>query len=222
MSTKANINTLEYWNRRFGSGDWESKGGFSQTRAFAESQVDKLDLPSNFAGVLCDFGCGAGDAFPVYRQAFPNAKLIGVDFSQEAINLCQTKYSNLAEFYQGGHEVVPDSDVIITSNVLEHIENDQEIVEILLKKCTRLYIIVPYREKHLISEHLRSYDKDSFSKYPVIKTVIFPSRGWSEYGWQKYVSIYIKNIFRLLLNRPLRRRNMQIMFDLQGVYKKSL
>ena len=105
MSSGNNINTKDYWNSRFGTGDWESKGGFSQTRAFAESQVLHFGLPEDFSGTLCDFGCGAGDAFPVYRVTYPNAKLIGVDFSSKAIQLCREKYSSIAEFIKGGYKI---------------------------------------------------------------------------------------------------------------------
>lgn len=35
----SNVNTLDYWDNCFGSGDREAKGGYSQTRAFALSQI---------------------------------------------------------------------------------------------------------------------------------------------------------------------------------------
>ncbi len=214
MSSGQNINTLDYWDRRFGTGDWEAKGGFSQTRVFAESQIRRLGLPEDFSGILCDFGCGAGDAFPIYRNAFPKARLIGVDFSAEAIRLCREKYSNIAEFVQGDFSAVPICNVVITSNVLEHLDNDQEVVQKLLYQCDRLFVIVPYQEQYLCSEHIRTYSDDSFSKFSVIRKVIFPSRGWSQFGLRRYIGIYIGNVFRFLFRHQLRRRNMQIMFEI--------
>lgn len=216
MTRSSNINSLEYWDVRFGSGDWERKGGFSQTRAFAEAQVPRLGLGRNFSRTLCDFGCGAGDAFPVYREAFPTAKLVGVDFSSEAIRICQKHYFTLGQFIVGGVEAVPRCDVIIASNVLEHIEDDELVVHALALRCSRLFLIVPYRERPLTSEHLRSYDEQSFARFPVLRRTVYASRGWSEYGWSRYVSINALNVARWFLNRPMRRRNMQVMYEIQG------
>lgn len=169
-----NINTLDYWNSRFGSGDWENKGGFSQTRAFAESQVPLFGINQDFDGTLCDFGCGAGDAFPVYRDAFPNAKLIGIDFSQSAIDLCIEKYGKIAEFICGDYTKMPKSDIVIASNVFEHLSNDKEIASHIKKKCNTFYIIVPFQEKIILgNEHINSYDLDSFNFLGCRETKVF-------------------------------------------------
>ena len=118
------VNSEEYWNFRFGSGDWSAKAGFSQTEGFASSQVGRFGLGRDFRGSLCDFGCGAGDSFPIYRAAFPEAKLFGVDFSKEAIALCKSRFEALATFACGGIDAVPHCDVIVCSNVLEHLDDD--------------------------------------------------------------------------------------------------
>lgn len=216
MRPGQNINTLDYWNDRFGTGDWKKKGGFSQTRAFAESQIPRLGLTKDFSGTLCDFGCGAGDAFPVYRAAYPNANLIGVDFSFTAIVLCQEKYSGLALFINGDDTSVPHCDVLIVSNVLEHLEQDKLVVENLRRKCRRLVVVVPYQEHDLCEEHVRTYDTDSFSEFPVVRKEVFESRGWSEFGLRKFVAIHVGNLFRHLLGLPTRSRRMQILFEIPG------
>jgi hypothetical protein len=216
MQPRQNINTLDYWNRRFGTGDWEKKGGFSQTRAFAESQIPRLGLTKEFPGTLCDFGCGAGDAFPVYRAAYPNASLIGVDFSFTAIMLCQEKYSGIALFINGDDTSVPYCDILIVSNVLEHLDNDKLVVESLLKKCRRLVVVVPYQEQDLCEEHVRVYDADSFSEFSIVRKEVFESRGWSEFGLRRIVAIHMGNVFRRLLGRPARLRKMQILFEISG------
>jgi 16S rRNA G1207 methylase RsmC len=55
-----NINTKQYWEERFGSGDWEKKGGFSQSTQLCLSQIPILEISKDFDGLLLDFGCGAG------------------------------------------------------------------------------------------------------------------------------------------------------------------
>ena len=208
-----NINTIDYWDMRFGTGDWANKGGFTQTRMFAEAQLPLLHIPEDFTGSICDFGCGAGDAFPLYHQTWPQAKLLGVDFSAAAIQLCAEHYGHVAKFVCGDISAVPAVDIIICSNVLEHLDNDMDVAAQLLKKCKTLYIIVPYKENPLSSEHLRSYDENSFSEFSVSRKVIFKSRGWTEFGIKNIVGIYIKNVIKYLMKKPKRQRGQQILFE---------
>lgn len=214
---KKNINTIDYWDRRFSTGDWASKGGYSQTKMFAEAQLPFLRIPLDYTGSICDFGCGAGDAFPVYRRAWPQATLYGVDFSAAAIKLCEERYGHLANFLRGDIGAVPEVDIIICSNVLEHLDDDIVVVQQLLKKCNKLYVTVPYKEQPLCSEHIRSYDETSFSNFAVARKVIFKSRGWSEFGLRSVAGFYIDNIRRFLKNQPLRRRKLQILFEINGI-----
>jgi SAM-dependent methyltransferase len=212
-----NINTKQYWDQRFGTGDWESKGGFQQTEGFARSQIRHLELPATFDGTLCDFGCGAGDAFPIYRQQFPVAKLVGVDVSQHAIELCQQRFGHLADFVCGDCAAVPQVDVIIASNVLEHLDNDQAIAAQLLERCKTLYIVVPFRETLTQgSEHVNRYDLDSFSDLPCTRRHVFVSEGWGHHGWHATYHVDLKNVARRMLGRPvLERDQRQIMYTFE-------
>ena len=172
-----------------------------------------LDIPSDFAGGICDFGCGAGDAFPVYRKAFPKATLYGVDFSVEAIKLCIDRYGDIANFCCGAIDVVPRVDVIVCSNVLEHLDEDCTLVEQLVNRCRTLYVIVPFNERPLSNEHIRIYNEHSFAYLNPVAKTIFLSRGWSYIGLGMVWNIYLKNIARLLLGRKLRYQRKQIMFE---------
>jgi SAM-dependent methyltransferase len=215
-----NINTKLYWNSRFKSGDWEIKQGREQTRLFALTQIDYLLIPEQFSGVILDFGCGLGDALPVYRKKYPKAKLIGMDISNEAIEKCKAKFGNIAEYQQGDHTNVPSVDIIISSNVFEHLTDDKYIAESLLKLTRELVIIVPYKEfiDNSNGEHVNSYDEYSFSNLGEYTFKIFPSFGWSEYGWNLWWHIRFKNIFRKILMQKTKQRKMQIMFHF---YNKS-
>jgi len=217
-----NINNLRYWNHRFSSGDWEIKRGRQQTKKFACEQVEKLGLPHTFSGTILDFGCGLGDAFPIYKQSFPQAKFIGVDFSQEAINKCVIKYSNIADFICSGYEGVPSVDVIIASNVFEHLSNDVQIAKELAKKCKQLFIITPYKET--ISsleqqEHINSYDKTSFETLACLNKTVYKSYGLGrKKWWEIIIHVWIKNIFRLIIRRKIwvYKAPKEIMFEIKG------
>jgi SAM-dependent methyltransferase len=207
------VNTKDYWESRFSSGDWESRRGTLQTRNFAESQVRYLRLGRDFDGSLLDFGCGLGDAIPVYNRCFPKARLFGGDISQSAIERCQEKYGDMATFIRGDAGSMPNVKVIVASNVLEHLTDDIGAARQLLSRCGELYLVVPYREWPLYKEHVHTYDEHYFSLLGECEYQVFASLGWSEYGFRDlWCRIYLKNLGRLLLKRPLHRRSKQIMF----------
>lgn len=209
-----NINTKEYWDSRFKSGDWEEKQGKLQTKIFALSQIPRLKLNKDFSGTILDFGCGLGDAIPLYKEVFPNAKLIGIDISESAIKKCKETYGNMANFISGSHLDVPNVEVIISSNVFEHLSNDKEISKYLKAKCNQLYIFTPYNEKIFPgNEHVNSYLPDYYkdiSKNYIHE--IFKVKGHSESFFELFFNIYIKNFIRKLLGKEVARPRLQIMY----------
>lgn len=42
--------------------------------------------------LVVDFGCGSGDAFPIFRRIFPDARLTGIDQSEKAAALALKRY----------------------------------------------------------------------------------------------------------------------------------
>jgi SAM-dependent methyltransferase len=214
--TRPNVNTEAYWNTRFASGHWEASDGRRQTRLFATQQSHMLRLRKDFAGSILDFGCGLGDAIPVYKRKFPKATLLGLDHSKAAIELCRERYGELATFIHGGCDQVPEVDVIVTSNVLEHLDDDVATAETLLSKCSDLYVFVPYRENPLYYEHVNSYDKDYFAAFEPLDVDVYVARGYSQYGRSLWVNVYLKNLVRPLLHKRLARRHKQIMFHMRG------
>jgi SAM-dependent methyltransferase len=219
-----NINTEEYWDKRFDTGDWENNGGRHQTRQFAISQVPFFDIPKNYLGTILDFGCGLGDALPIYKKTFPNAKLVGIDISEKAINKCKETYGQLGEFICGNHNDVPQVDVIIASNVFEHLDDDKMLAKSLLTKCQLLYIIVPYNEQIPLSpEHIRVYDEKYFNEFKIEKYYVFKSKGWSEIGIRiLFYEIYFKNIFRKVFGKKMRYQRKQIIFKLVSNEKNTI
>ena len=217
LEKEKNINTVDYWDTRFGACDWASKGGHSQTRMFAEAQLPLLRIPTDFTGSICDFGSSSGDAFPLYHKAWPQAKLLGVDFSAAAIQLCAERYGHEAEFVCGDVSAVPEVDSIIFSNVLEHLDDDSGVVVRLLKQCKKLFVIVPYKEHPLSTEYIRSYDDNSFSEFAVGRRVIFKSTGWTEFGIRSIAGIYMENISLYFKKQPVRRRRLQILLEIPAI-----
>jgi SAM-dependent methyltransferase len=211
-----NVNTRNYWEQRFSSGDWEAKRGRWQTQSFAKGQIPYIHLNGDFEGTLLDFGCGLGDAMPIYKESYPKAKLIGVDISQAAVDICRERYGSFAAFAQGDFSSVPEADVIITSNVLEHLDDDRTIASGLLSRCRHLYVITPYKEDPLCAEHIRSYDELHFKGVGEYSYKVYPCAGWSQFGINDlWLQVRIKNVARFFLGRRLVRRNMQILFHFE-------
>ena len=150
---------------------------------------------------------------PVYRKAFRYASLIGMDISKVAIAECKRKYGDIAQFVHGVYTQVPEVNVIIASNVFEHLSNDIEIAKHLRTRCGDLYIVVPYKEAlGAIEEHVNSYDEDHFIELGAYSYTVFMSKGWSQSGWDLWCNIYLKNLCRRCLGRKLCDPRKQIMF----------
>jgi SAM-dependent methyltransferase len=214
----SNVNSLAFWNDRFASGLWESVGGRSQTTHFAFAQTARIPLEKAFSGRILDFGCGLADAIPVYRERWPKAELFGADFSDAAIAAARRRYGHDATFVVADHRSCPEADVIIASNVLEHLDDDIEVVGSLLAKCHDLFVTVPYDEQHRIDEHVRSYDRQSFSRFDVRSVQVFPCRGWSQYGWRaRWWQIHAKNIMRPFFKKTTLKRRRQVLFHIRPV-----
>lgn len=168
---KKNINTKDYWENRFLSGNWNNSGR-KQTREYAMSNVANINISSDFSGSILDFGCALGDAIPIYATAFPNAVISGTDISQTAIKKCISKYGSKASFFSTEKDI-DNYDIIIASHIMEHLDDDINIVKSLLNKCTSLFIFVPYKESPLYIEHVNYYDEDYYTSLNVVDKKIF-------------------------------------------------
>lgn len=209
-----NINTKTYWDNRFTSGSWD-KNGQKQTTEYAKENIKHINIPANFNGSILDFGCALGDAIPIYRAALLNAKIYGLDISQSAISICKQKYENLATFISGDYKKAPIVDVIICSHVMEHISNDKEVIEALLKKCNNLIVIVPYKESPLFPEHVNYYEKSYYDKFSVIETKTY----FVEYEMRLKLTGIIKRLLNGRLKLTRIQKKEMIMYSLKGNLK---
>lgn len=213
----SNINTKSYWDNRF-EGDWEEKSGRTQTTEFAKSQIQYFDINPDFDGTILDFGCGLGDAIPVYSEFYRKAKLLGIDISSVGIDKCKEIYGHLADFSVGTEQEMPIADIVIASNVFEHLTNDREVAKAILKKTDMLYVVVPYKEGPLMDEHVNSYDEFYFSELNVLWFKVFQAKGWTESGFRLF-KLRVRNTIRFIFGRKMKPRARQIMFCLARIHK---
>jgi SAM-dependent methyltransferase len=144
----SNPNTREHCETAFQPGGlWERSEGRRQTRLFAECFHHHVSVPLTGSFSVLDAGCAMGDALPVWRRRYPQARLFGCDIAQTAVDRCREEHGDIAEFCRAGiEEIDADYDVIYCSNTLEHFAQYLDMARLLLSRCRILYIMTPYAE----------------------------------------------------------------------------
>lgn len=99
------------------------KAKYMATRVGAAASGSGLDV--------LDFGCGVGNSIPFLREAFPRARLYGVDPSGASIRKASDLHADLATFEVGQDDRLPydDSrfDVIQAACVFHHIRPTERL-----------------------------------------------------------------------------------------------
>lgn len=208
MGSKTIINSPDFWEQKFRSGQWRAKKGHSHTQIYAKCLLDHLPewiaeeiKKQHFS--ICDWGCAEGQAVKVYSEYFPDNKMCGVDVSKSAINNASIRFPD-CEFYTENwltnSTPVKQYDIVITSHVLEHFKYPIEVIIPRLLRFTNKYllILVPFEEQHpLCKEHCLSFGYESF---PVViedaTCVYFGVVQTGLVGWKgkQVVVVYMKDI----------------------------
>ncbi len=164
-SAKYDVNSLAYWDNRFAT-DWKDFSGNEQTKYFASILVDMLpDWLVHEANEnrydICDLGCAAGDALPVYRQRFLTSSIFGEDFSEKAVSIASAAYPTFQ--FKVSNILKPEQEtkypLVICSNVVEHFTDTYQVLAKICERTTKYAVImIPYREEPgIIDEHERVF-----------------------------------------------------------------
>lgn len=180
MADTADINSPDYWNRRFAV-DWTERGGAEQTAFFARLAIEML--PDWFwrdandkALSLLDVGCALGEALPGLKARLPESALAGADVSDVAIRMAKARLPQFAfHVVAADWSDAPQADIVFCSNTLEHLEDWRNRL-VKLGELAKRYVValVPFQERDLIDEHVASFDFASFpAELPDGKHLIF-------------------------------------------------
>ncbi len=159
--TNIEINSKEYWNKRFQT-DWDERLGREQSRYFAKLAVENLpvwltNIVQSQNLTICDWGCAEGDGTDVLCHTFSDNHISGVDFSEHAILKAAQSYPKahfLVEDWVSTHSPELAYDVVFSSNTLEHFHEPHIILQQLLKTARKCVILLlPYREFERHHEH---------------------------------------------------------------------
>lgn len=156
-------------------------------RAKVPPYLDEFIKIKNPNSVL-DFGCGKGNLVKVLKESYPNKKIIGYDPANPEYDI-----------------PLPDVDMIISTDVLEHVEPEHitTVLETLHTKsplqyhlisCAPAKLILPDgRNAHLIQETPEWWKKNfTHARFSVIKE---DYKEFYKYSKQLKKDILIKNYF---------------------------
>ncbi|ODS37373.1 hypothetical protein BEH94_07810 [Candidatus Altiarchaeales archaeon WOR_SM1_SCG] len=107
----------------------------------------------NVGGHVLDIGCGNGCMDYDIVTAIPNIKIVGIDLNEKNIEFARLHYQNpnLTFIHGDALKGLPDEnfDVVLLSNVLEHIEQRIEFLKKIMRQINpeRLIIRVPLFER---------------------------------------------------------------------------
>ena len=157
------INSKEYWDKRFSINDWTLSGGELQNRYFYNLLLELI--PTNIKDEIlsknmsiCDFGCAEGDGLILFKDNFSASEITGIDISEYALVNARKKYPNI----NWVNSLDKKYQIIISSNTLEHFENPHEILINLFSHAEDYVILLlPFQEYDRIEEHFFTFDFDN-------------------------------------------------------------
>jgi len=199
------INSREYWNNRFQSGSWDELGGQDQTLFFNKLALSYLpqwiydDIESKNLSII-DVGCAEGSGTSLIKNTFSRSNVVGVDFSESAIEFATRSYPACEFKCQDLDNISDNYEVVFSSNVLEHFVDPFNKLEKLKSICDKyLILLLPFQEDKLHEEHFIRFDYGSFNLslnnfylcyYKVINTNIIEGTMWPG---KQILLVYVNN-----------------------------
>jgi len=127
---------------------------------------------------MIDVGCGTGQFIAELLKVYPEIECTGTDFSTESIEVCKQLNINakfcVLDLYEENSEEFSNYDLVVCSEVLEHLVFPQTAIMNLLKllapKTGKLVIAVPNGRKDTYEGHIHFWSPESFKLF--IESVI--------------------------------------------------
>ena len=125
-----------------------------------------------------DVGCGIGTSTNIMK-GFRPGNWTGLDFYDKAIDMAKKEYPNI-NFISlktiSDISTLNQYDGVVCSEVIEHVENDIELVDVLYGLAKKIIIITTPNRRVNDPGHLRLYTMDSLEKlFKKLKNVTITS-----------------------------------------------
>lgn len=164
----SNINSEEYWENRFLTGDWEEKQGREQSLFFYDVALNnfpewfKEDIKKNSLSI-CDLGCAEGEGVKLFGDFFKKSSVTGSDISEAALERAKKSYPEYNFVKEDVNDFKSEYDIIFSSNTFEHFENADKIMRKVMKNCKKYFaVLLPFKEYDRIDEHFFTFDYHIF------------------------------------------------------------
>jgi len=194
--------------------------GFTQTFTWSwgknylsaiEFILKQIRSESENISSLIDVGCGDGRLTKELTLEFPSKNIVGIDYSEKAINLARALNPNIVFYNDDINNDFSQQtfDALTLVEVFEHIPLDQcdGFVKALAKNLSNnglVFLTVPHKNKSMPKKHFQHFDFDSIKSYFdddfVIEDVEFFER---QTGWSKIINVLSANELYILNNRTL-------------------
>jgi trans-aconitate methyltransferase len=189
MEKKININTKEYWNKRFestnGRTDWEVCNGCNQSKNFMKTMINSL--PPKIIGSLkkskvLDVGCALGDGTNYLKNRYNNINITGYDFSINAVLLAKLKYPEINFIIE--LEENKFYDYVLMNNILQCVDDFEDF----LKQYTTItkkgiIVMVPFGEEGASNEHFNVFISNTLPKeinnFYQRKSILVNTENWA-------------------------------------------
>jgi len=194
-----------YTHKQAQKAKWQQKGIVFMVR---QDLVLNMLGPTKNKRIL-DFGSGVGTLLNIISQ--DNTTIChGLDMTPFCIELAKKGARNNAKYFLGDEKknnLPNDYDAIICTEVLEHIEHEDDVIQFFREKLKRngaVIVTVPSEKSQLkVPNHYRIYTKNSLRK-------LFESNGFETQSMQYYgfpmlkalITIYTNLFFRNWETKP--------------------
>ena len=154
-----NINTKDYWNKRYFSIKNNVPAVASLENFF------KFDfLPKDEEFSVLDIGCGTATHYPYIHEKYPKVKIVGADISNFAtlFNKKNYKFADFLEINIENQDLPQTYDYIISSHTFEHLTDPVAATNKCIVAARKSVVIcVPYKDSWSYDpEHLHKFDEN--------------------------------------------------------------
>lgn len=113
-----------------------------------------------------DVGCGLGHSTSIMKR-FHSGDWTGIDFGPKAIEIAKTTFPDIKFILLNSINNISSLnqyDSVVCSEVIEHIENDKELIKLLYELAKKILVITTPSIHVIDPGHLRLYTKNSLNK----------------------------------------------------------
>jgi len=231
MNTQQELQDGEYWFPYHYVSTYGGQFRHSFVDTWAINYVSTIEfllgkLGEQRSSRIVDIGCGDGRFSSELSRAFPQATVVGVDYSKRAVALATAMNPGIANLQFLSLDITNDTglqpfDVAILMEVFEHIpladaERFMSGVHSMLKPGGELLLTVPHENKPLEYKHYQHFSIAGISKYlqrefRIVEVIPFERRHFAR-----------RLMSALLSNRLFTLNSGRLLNAIYGWYKTSL